>query len=65
MVPDTVHTPGPLERSTENTTGLPEPPPVARKTAEDHTAPDIGAVKAIDWGIPLTVIVRWTWGASA
>ena len=59
------HTNGPLERSTENTTGLPEPPPMADRPARDHTAPDGGAKKEIDWGIPLTVIVRWTWGASA
>jgi len=44
---------------------LPEPPPVADKSAEDHKAPDVGAVKEIDWGFLLTVIVRWTWGASA
>ena len=45
--------------------GLPEPPPVADRSAEDHTAPDNGAVKEIDWGIFLTVIVCWTGGASA
>ena len=65
MVPDTVHTPGPLEGSTESTTGLPEPPPVADKAAEPRTVPEAGAVKEIDWSIPFTVIVRWTWGASA
>ena len=64
MVPDTRHT-RPLAGATENTTGLPEPPPMADKPAEDHTAPDDGAVKEIDWGILRTVIVRWTWGASA
>ena len=64
-VPDTVHTPGPLEAPTENTTGLPEPPPVANKFAEDCATPNGGAVKEIDCDIPLTVIVRWTWGAAA
>ena len=49
MVPDTVHTPGPLEGSTENTTGLPEPPPVADKAAEPPAVPEAGAVKEIDW----------------
>src|SRR5260370_37075443 len=60
-----VHTPGPLEAPTENTTGLPEPPAVADKAAEPPAVPDAGAVKEIDWDIPLTVIVRWTWGAAA
>ena len=60
MVPDTVHAPEP-----ENTTGLPEPPPVADNCAEPRTVPGAGAVKEIDWGIALTVIVRWTWGAAA
>ncbi len=64
MVPDTRHARGPLAGSTENTTGLPEPPPVADKAAEDPTDSGGGAVKEIDWGILLTVIVRWTWGAS-
>ena len=64
MVPDTRHTRGPLVWSTENTTELPEPPPVAHKPAEEPTDPGGGAVKEIDWGILLTVIVRWTWGAS-
>ena len=49
MVPDTVHTPGPPEGSTENTTGLPDPPPVADKPAEPPAVPDAGAVKEIDW----------------
>jgi hypothetical protein len=58
--PDTRHTSEPPE----NTTGLPEPPPVADKTAESPTFPDAGAVKVMDWESPLTVIVRWTWGAA-
>ena len=62
MFPDTVHT---LEPATENTTGLPEPPPVADNPAESPTVPEAGAVNEIDWGISVTVIVRRTWGASA
>jgi hypothetical protein len=61
--PDTVHAFPPPEAA-ENTTGLPEPPPVADKCAEPRTFPDAGAVREIDWGINLTVIVRWTWGAA-
>ena len=64
-VPDTVHTPGPLDEATENTTGLPEPPPVADKRAEPPTIPDAGAVKEIACGSLLTEIVRWTCGAAA
>ncbi len=44
-----MHTCGPLEASTENTTGLPEPPPVADKAAEPPAVPDAGAVKEINW----------------
>jgi hypothetical protein len=62
VAPDTVHTPGLLP---ENTTGLPERPPEADKVAEPPTVPGAGAVNEIDWGIPLTVIVRWTSGAAA
>ncbi len=62
MAPDTVHTPGLL---LENTTGLPEWPPEADKVAEPGAVPGAGAVKEIDWGIPLTAIVCWTWGAAA
>ena len=54
-----------FELPEENTTGLPDPPPVADKSAEPRTVPEAGAEKEIDWGIALTVIVRWTWGASA
>ena len=50
MRPDTVHTPGPLARSTENTTGLLEPPPVAGRVAEPPAGAEAGAVKEIDWG---------------
>jgi hypothetical protein len=64
VLPDTVHTLAPLDEATENTTGLPEPPPVADKCAEDSTVPVGGAVKEIDCGSLLTVIVRWTWGAA-
>ena len=60
--PDTLHTFPLLE---ENLTGLPEPPPVADKRAEPFAFPDVAAVKEIDWGIALTAIVRWTWGAAA
>ena len=44
-----VHTPGPLTRSTENTTGLPEPPPLADRAAEPPAGAEAGAVKVIDW----------------
>jgi hypothetical protein len=42
-----VHT---FELPEENTTGLPEPPPVADKRAEPRTVPEAGAMKEIDWG---------------
>ena len=67
MVPDTVHTPA-AGGVTENTTGLPEPPPVADNVAEPPAVPGTGAVNEIDWDSfwPLpTVIVCWTWGAAA
>jgi len=65
FVPDTRHTPAPLDASTESTTGLPERPPVAHKIAEDPTAPDGGALKEIDCDSLRTSIVRWTAGAAA
>ena len=49
MLPDTVHAPGPLEGSTVNTTGLPEPPPVADRAAEPPAAAEAGTAKVIDW----------------
>src|SRR5260370_337306 len=49
VVPDTGHTRRPLAGSTENTTGLPEPPPVADKAAEPPAAPAAGAVQEINW----------------
>jgi hypothetical protein len=49
VVPDTTHTPGSLAGSTENTTGLPERPPVADRCAEPPAVPAAGAVKEIDW----------------
>ncbi len=49
MRPVTVHTPGSLAGSTENTTGLPEPPPVADRIAEPPAVAEAGAVKEIDW----------------
>ena len=65
MLPDRVHTPGPLEESTENKSGRPELA-VADRIAELSTYPDAGAEKEIYEGsILLTVIVRWTWGAAA
>jgi hypothetical protein len=68
LVPDTVHTPGSLEGSTENTTGLPDPPPVADKVADPPTKADVGGVKEIDWArlgaLPI-VIVCWAWAAAA
>ena len=61
MEPDTVH----AFEAAENTTGLPEPPPVADKADESPTVPEAGAVKEIVWASSLTVIARWTWGAAA
>src|SRR6185437_2559862 len=49
----------------ENTTGLPEPPPVAVSVAESPTVPEAGAVKEIAWASSLTMIARWNWGAAA
>jgi hypothetical protein len=40
LVPDTLHTPVSLEESTENTTGLPDPPPVADKVADPVASPN-------------------------
>jgi hypothetical protein len=62
VFPDTAHTPDP---SAENTTGLPEPPPVAVKVPEPPTVPVAGAANEIDWGSAPTLIVRWTWGAAS
>ena len=60
MFPDTVHTPGPPEPSTENTTGLPEPPPVADNAAEPPGVPDAGGVNEIDWaGFGRVVYAKW------
>ena len=47
VLPDTVHTLAPLDEATENTTGLPEPPPVADKCAEDSTVPDVPSTPAL------------------
>jgi hypothetical protein len=44
-----LHTPGPLEASTEKTSGLPEAPPVADNVAELPTTPEAVAVKLIVW----------------
>jgi len=63
LAPDTLHTPAPLE-ATVNTTGLPDPPPVADKAADPPTDPDAGAVNEIAWGAASTVIVRWISGAG-
>ena len=60
FVPETVHTPESEDWSTVNTTGLPDPPPVALSVSEPPTVPEAGAVKLIVWaaGPPaLTVIV--------
>ena len=64
LEPDTLHTPVPLEESTENTTGLPDPPPVADRSADPSTEPAAGAVMVIDWAMAFTVIVCWAWGAG-
>ena len=64
MPPETAHTPA-LAGSTENMTGLPEPPPVADRVAEPPAVPEAGAGKEIDWGCPVTLIIRWTWAAAA
>ncbi len=65
MRPDRVHTPAPLAGSTENMTRLPEPPPLAGRVAESPAVPEAEAVKEIDWGFPVTVIICWAWGAAA
>ena len=57
FVPDTVHTPDPDDGSTENTTGFPDPPPVAVSVADPPTLPVAGAVKLIDCDAMLTVWV--------
>ena len=44
-----MHTPGPLDGSTRNTTGLPDPPPVADKADEPPAAPGAGAAKEMAW----------------
>ena len=64
-LPDTWHTDELVLRSTENTTGLPDPPPLADKPAEETVVPDCGAVKVIDWDSLVTMIVRSTVGAAA
>ena len=64
LVPDTLHTPVPLVESTENTTGLPDPPPVADKVAGTPTVPVAGAVNEITWVLAFTVIACWAWGAA-
>ena len=63
MVPDTLHTPVSPE-ATVNTTGLPDPPPVADKVADPPTDPEAGAVKEIACGAAPTVILCWTCGAA-
>ena len=63
LAPDTLHTPVPLE-ATVNTTGFPDPPPVADNVADPPTDPEAGAVNEIVCGAALTVIVCWTWGAA-
>jgi hypothetical protein len=63
LAPDTLHTAVLLE-ATVNTTGLPDPPPVADNVADPPTGPDTGAVNEIAWGAALTVIVRWISGAA-
>jgi hypothetical protein len=63
LAPDTLHTPAPLE-ATVNTTGLPDPPPVADKAADPPTDPDAGAVNEIAWGAASTVIACWASGAG-
>ena len=64
FVPDTVHTPDPDVESTENTTGLPEPPPVALSVSEPPTVPVAGAVKLIVCAAWPTVMVWVTCGAA-
>ena len=61
--PDTSHTPGPLAGSTANSTGLPDPPPLAATVADWATWPRSGAVNPIDWGMPVTTTTGPTCGA--
>lgn len=49
--PDTLQTPAPLVESMENTTGLPDAPPVAERMAKPPTRPEAGAVKLITWEV--------------
>jgi hypothetical protein len=51
-----VHTPAPEDASTVNTTGLPDPPPVAVSAAECPAVPVAGAVKLIACAPWATVI---------
>ena len=55
--------PVPLEGSTENTTGLPDPPPVADSSAGLPTAGLRGG-KGDRWAMPLTVMACWACGAG-
>ncbi len=48
-VPDTAHTPFPLDEATLKTIGSPEGPPVAVRVAEPPTVPEAGGVKVIVW----------------
>ena len=54
-MPLTLHTPAPLAGSTEKTTGLPDPPPVADSVADCPAMPSVGGVKVIACGIAITV----------
>ena len=49
VVPDTVHAPGVLAGSTENTTGLPDPPPMAARGSEPPADPAPRVPKRIAW----------------
>ncbi len=58
-----VHTPA-LGLSTVNATGRPEVAVADRIGESTPRVPEAGTVKVIDWGFPVTVIVRWTWAAA-
>lgn len=53
-MPDTEHTPAPLEAPTEKTTGLADPPPVADSVAVVPATPDDGAAHEMAWGSSCT-----------
>ena len=64
-MPVTLHTPAPLAGSTEKTTGLPDPPPVADSVADCPAMPSVGGVKVIACGIAITVSESTAFAATS